>query len=42
MEHTLDANMDVILRLLGFARRFIGFGEGVCLRMRVSTMGWIT
>ncbi len=30
--------MDIILCLLGFARRFVGFGEGVCNEVRVSTM----
>lgn len=27
---TLNAYMDVILRLLGFTCVFVGFGEGVC------------
>lgn len=27
---TLDADMDVVLRLLGFASILIGLGEGVC------------
>jgi hypothetical protein len=37
VERTLDTNMNIILCLLGFARRFVGFGEGVCREMRVST-----
>lgn len=29
VKHTLDTDVDVVLRLLGFTCIFIGFGEGV-------------
>ena len=28
--HTLNPNVDVVLRLFGLAGVFVGFGEGVC------------
>ena len=30
LEHTLDPNMDVVLRLFGLPCILVGFGEGVC------------
>lgn len=31
-EHTLDPNVDIVLRLFGLPCVFVGFGEGVCTR----------
>lgn len=36
LRRTLDANMDVILRLFGFSGILVGFGEGVCGGARQS------
>ena len=39
---TLDADMDVILRLFGFSGILVGFGEGVCGAARlVSISAWV-
>jgi len=41
---TLNANMDVVLRLLDVSCIFVGFGEGVCKEEMVSLVtldkGW--
>lgn len=36
--HTLDPNMDVVLRLLGLPCVFVGFGEGVCCKSTTSAI----
>lgn len=46
-KRTLNADMDVILGLLGFSGFLIGFGEGVCFDVIVSMVslegikGWL-